>query len=290
MNSNPILQNKLYGMDNFFTQFVKLFSNNKLPNKIILSGKKGIGKSTLAYHFLNYVFSINEKNSYNLETKEINLENKSYKLIKGKTHSNFHLVDLKNDKNEIEISQIRKMIEFTNKSSFNNLPKFILIDNIENLNINSLNALLKIVEEPNLNVFFILIYNINKKISSTLKSRCIEFKINLSFAESIDITNKLLNKNLSDIINNDLITYYNTPGDYINLIKFSKEYDVDLQNITLNNFLLLIMNKNYYRLNNFIKLNIFCYIELFFLRIFSNLKNKNKMMSIYTKFINKIYY
>ena len=32
---------------------------------------------------------------------------------------------------------------------FNNCPRFILIDNVENLNINSLNALLKIVEEPN---------------------------------------------------------------------------------------------------------------------------------------------
>ena len=35
------------------------------------------------------------------------------------------------------------MITYTNKSSFNNMPRFILIDNIENLNKNSVNALLK---------------------------------------------------------------------------------------------------------------------------------------------------
>ena len=51
------------------------------------------------------------------------------------------------------------MIDYSNKSSFNNLPRIIIIDNVENLNTNSNNALLKIVEEPNENIFFLLIHN-----------------------------------------------------------------------------------------------------------------------------------
>ena len=39
------------------------------------------------------------------------------------------------------------MINFLNKSSFNNLKKIILIDGVENLNINSSNALLKSLED-----------------------------------------------------------------------------------------------------------------------------------------------
>ena len=35
------------------------------------------------------------------------------------------------------------MIIYTNKSTFNNMARFILIDNVENLNKNSVNALLK---------------------------------------------------------------------------------------------------------------------------------------------------
>ena len=46
------------------------------------------------------------------------------------------------------------MINFTNKSSFNNDFKIVLIDNIEHLNINSINALLKVIEEPNSNLYF----------------------------------------------------------------------------------------------------------------------------------------
>ena len=51
------------------------------------------------------------------------------------------------------------MINYANKSAFNNKERIILIDNAENLNLNSSNALLKITEEPNDNVFFILIFD-----------------------------------------------------------------------------------------------------------------------------------
>ena len=88
------------------------------------------------------------------------------------------------------------MITYTNKSSFNNKERFILIDNVENLNKNSINALLKIIEEPNENVFFILINNNEKNILPTLRSRCLTFKINFSFEESVNIANQILGKNI----------------------------------------------------------------------------------------------
>ena len=48
----------------------------------------------------------------------------------------------------IDISQIRNLILNLSKSLFNNKPRFVLIDNIELLNNNSTNSLLKILEEP----------------------------------------------------------------------------------------------------------------------------------------------
>ena len=199
MNIKPILQTKLYGLNQIFNEIVNLSNSNKLPNKILFTGSKGSGKSTLAYHFINYIFSINENHPYNINLNEISVQNNSFKLIKNGSHPNFHLIDLIEDKKNIEISQIRNMINYANKSSFNNRPRFILIDNVENLNINSLNALLKIIEEPNKNVFFILIHNDNKKIIKTLKSRCLPFKINLTFDQSINIANHLLNENISEM-------------------------------------------------------------------------------------------
>ena len=290
MNTKPVLQNKLYELNPIFDEIVNLYNSNKLPSKILFSGSKGIGKSTLAYHLINYIFSINETSTYDINLKEINIQNNSFKLIKNGSHPNFHLIDLIDDKKNIEIAQIRSMINYANKSSFNNRPRFILIDNVENLNINSLNALLKILEEPNKNVFFILIHNDNKKIIKTLKSRCLLFKINLTFNQSIKITNLLLNQNVFDLINNDLINYYAMPGDYINLINFSKEKKINLNDFDLKNFLLLLMNEKLYKNNNFVKSNIFIYIELYILKIFNQSRNKNKIFTFYSKFIKKISY
>ena len=53
---SPINQKKLFGLEKFINQLIRLYESNDLPNKILLSGQKGQGKSTLAYHFVNYVY------------------------------------------------------------------------------------------------------------------------------------------------------------------------------------------------------------------------------------------
>ena len=92
---------------------------NCFPNKILFSGKKGFGKSTLAYHIINYVCSKNEDNKYDRNNNIINVENKSFKLIQNGTHPNFYLIDIFEGKKNIDIEQIRAMIAHTNKSNFN---------------------------------------------------------------------------------------------------------------------------------------------------------------------------
>ena len=71
MNTNPALQTKLYGLDKIFSEIINLINLQKLPSKILLSGPKGVGKSTMAYHIVNYVFSKNENHPYNLKLNEI---------------------------------------------------------------------------------------------------------------------------------------------------------------------------------------------------------------------------
>jgi len=288
MNIKPSENNKLYGLGNYFNEIVDLYNKKIMPNKILLSGKKGLGKSTLAYHLINKFLSENEENKYNSEKLIINSENRSYRLLKNNSHPNFYLIDLINEKKSIDISQIRDMITYSNKSSFNNTPRFILIDNIENLNKNSVNALLKIIEEPNENMFFILIHNSEKQIIPTLKSRCLTFKINFSFIDSINVSNLLLENNLFELINYNLISYYSTPGEIINLINFAYEKKINLKNCTLNNILTLLIDNGYYKKNKFVKDIIINFIELFFLKKYKLSKAKGSLLSIYQNFLIKI--
>ena len=279
-NLKPINQTKLFGLDKYISELIQLYKNSKLPNKILLSGPKGLGKSTLAFHFINFILSQNEDSSYDAINFVINAENHSFKTVINGSNLNFFLIDIDLKYKSINIDQIRDLISQLNKSSLNNKPRFILIDNIEFLNINSINALLKVLEEPSSNIYFILINN-NKKILPTLLSRCINFKFSLTNQESKLIASKLLGEDINEFINDDLINYYISPGNLYNLIKFGIDNDYDLKNLKLDQFLKKIIKKNHYKNNNLIKYLTFELIEFYFTKI-------NSLIS--SDFFNKYHY
>ena len=285
MNLEPSSQLNLFSHKEEFQKLINLYKNNNLPNKILFSGEKGIGKCTLAYHLINYILSSNEDFSYDLDSLKIIPDNKSFKLVQNKSNPNFILVDIQEEKKNIDISQIRNLILTLNKSSFNTKPRFVLIDNIELLNINAVNALLKILEEPNDNINFILINN-NKRILPTLKSRCLNFKIQLTARQSIEITNKILNNNYNEFLNEDLVNDYSTPGEILNLIDFASKNDIDLIETNLKDFIKKIIMEKLYKKNNSIKNLIYSLMEFYFRK---NVSVTNiKLINSYSYFLKKI--
>ena len=281
MNLSPITQTKLYGLENKFTELSNLFINNKLPTKIILSGQKGIGKCTLAYHLINFVLSKDEVNSYDTNNFSINNENKSFKLVLNNSHPNFNLIDVLTDKKQIDLTQIKLLIKNLSKSTFTTGPRIILIDNIELLNRNSINALLKTLEEPNDNTFFILIHN-NKKVLPTLTSRCLNFKISLTNKNSISIFESLIGTEINQKVNNDLIDYYFTPGNLFNLLLWAQKNKIDLKNIELREFLSIILDKDLIKKDLFLNYIIYNFIELYLIK-----KISIKYSKLYSYFIEQ---
>ena len=285
MNLNPANQLSLYGHHFEFCNFIDLYKNKKLPNKILLSGEKGIGKSTLAYHLVNFILSKDEDLSYDIKNFVINPENKSFKLIINKSNPNFISIDVIDDKKSIDINQIRNLISTLNKSSFNSKPRLVLIDNIDLLNINAVNSLLKILEEPNDNINFILINN-NKRILPTLKSRCLIFKIQLTYSQSITITNRILNGKYNEILNEEFVNNYSTPGEILRLIDFAKNNDIDLIKTNLEEFIKQIIKNKLYKKDTSIKNLLYSLIEIYFR---NNVSVTNiKLINSYNYFLKKI--
>ena len=281
----PINQHRLFGLSSYLLELIRLYRNKIYTNKLLLSGQKGIGKATLAYHFINYVLSQNEDNKYDLEKFEINPKNSTFKTILNKSNKNLINIDISHDKKSIDIDQIRNLIINLNKTSFNDKPRFVLIDNIELLNTNTTNALLKILEEPNFNIYFILINN-HKKNFPTLLSRCIDFKINLSNNECLEIIYNLFDEKLENLTNIDLINYYFTPGNIYHLLIFARKYDYNLLELSLKDFLKLLIKENHYKNDPFIRYIIFDLIEFYFTKL--NISFSKNIYEKYSYFLKRI--
>ena len=106
----------------------------------------------------------------------------------------------------------------------------------------------------------------------------------------IYITNKITQSDINDIINLDLINYYNTVGDFINLINFSLSSNLKVSNLDLKFFLINIIENKYYRKDTFVKNNIYKFIEFYFLKLISLNKAQKQIPLLYENFIKKIFY
>ena len=264
---------KLFGHKTLFSNLIYLDQIEKFPNKILLNGPKGIGKKLLVNHLLNYLYSKNNEQFYDLKNNEYNINNNLSLLISTNSHPNIFKIQKKKDKKIIDIDQIREMIQFTNQTSFNNERKFIIIEDINLLGINSANALLKSIEEPNNKTYYILINNSEFKILETIKSRCLEFKLNLNNSEVIEIVNYYFNSDKYNDINLDFINNYNSPSFLISLVNFLETNDLSIKECNIEDLLAYIIKNKLYTSDEFIKEYLNLFIELFFYKNINNSKN-----------------
>ena len=283
----PLTQTKLLSFKDNFKQLVNLSLSNNLPNKMLFSGNKGIGKSTFAFHLINYLFSKDEDGTYNLEDNEIDINNKSHKLVSNNTHPNLLLID-STDKKFIEVSKIREILNFSSKTSFSNKKKIVLINNVEKMNVNASNSLLKILEEPSTNLFFILIHSSHKKLISTINSRCIKFNFLITEAEKEKIINNVIDNDFYEGLSSDFKIRYLSPKFYIELYDFINKEKIELNDLDINFLLNYIFNKQNYLKDDFITENLQILIEIYF---YNKILSRNNFENDYKSFkqtMNKI--
>ena len=215
---------KLFGLINEFDLLKKLYLSNKLPQAIILSGKKGSGKSTLINHFLYYLF---DKKNYDESSLELSVASDFHNQFINNIFPNIIYLN-GSDYNNNKIEDIRNLKKIIYQTSISDKPRFIIFDDVELFNNNSLNSLLKIIEEPSKKNHFILIDNKSKPLLKTVHSRCLDFKIILNEDKRHNIIESLIKLfNLKVVINTKESKL--TPGSFI---KFN--YILDENKILVN--------------------------------------------------------
>ena len=231
---NPKESLILYGYEKYFNFFKELIDDNKLPKVTMLTGEKGIGKSTFINHLMHYYY---DKENYNQENLSISENTIFHKNFKNDTFQNIYFLDINNFKN-IKVDEVRKLKQNFLKTPVINQARFVILDDVETFNVSSLNALLKIIEEPSKSTYFILINNKSKSLIETIKSRSLEIKITFNNNQKVKILSSLISlfeQQLS--INKDLLR--TSPG---NFIKFNHMFNekLNIENSLVSNIKIIL--------------------------------------------------
>ena len=273
-------QRFLYGHDDLFINLTSLFEKKKLPNKIIFNGSDGVGKATFIYHLINFILSNKEDYSYNAKAKEIDENNKSYLDLINNINFNFKHLKVDDYKKIISIEETREIISFFNKSSINNKPKIFFLEGAENLNKNSSNSILKILEELPENNYFFISYLENKFLLETIKSRCFNCRLFINSKENMKIKEKLM----SQFNTNSTIIKNLTPGSNLKMNILFNELNIYEKNFSTK----ILTMQNFYleeKYNKILDL-MHIYIENYFAinldsnNFFKNFRIRNKINNI----------
>ena len=273
----------LFNLKENFKFISELYLKKNLPKVLMFTGNKGSGKSTLVNHFLYSIFDIDnyDKEKHSILGSSIFLKQFQNNIFANIIYLN--ALDYKSVKTE-DIRNLKKKILQTTLSE---KDRFIIFDDIELFNQNSLNALLKLIEEPSQKNFFFLINNKGKPLIETIKSRALEIKIILNEKQRIEIINKLVNFYKIDLIL-DPKTSQLSPGNFVKFNYLCKEYDILPTNNFVENLSLLL---NLYKKNkDILIINLVFYLadEYFkYLKDNNTLKNE-KIFEIKNYILNNL--
>ena len=258
----------LFGLIEDFLFIKRLYTNNKLPKVLMLSGKKGSGKSTLINHL---IFYIHDKENYDEKNYEYSSESKFYNQFINNINSNLIYLSGSNFKNS-QIEDVRLLKEKIFQTSIDSNPRFIILDEVELFNNNSLNALLKTIEEPTKNNYFLLINNKTKPLIETVKTRCLEIKIILDEEKRSGIIDSLIKKYKINLVIDPKSSQL-TPGNYIKFNYIFEENNIFIEKNFIDNLTILL---GLYKKN---KDTIFIDMTLFLADSYLNVLKNKKLLS-----------
>lgn len=153
----PIDNNCLVGHEDVLNDFLTAWTdrnNHPIHPVWMLTGPRGIGKSTLAYQIAKKVYG-NVGDFFIIDIQR-NIDKDGKPKPDGKS---------------ISVYTVRAMIEKMQMSSMSGDWRVILIDSVDELNTAASNALLKLLEEPPAKTLFLLIVHQLANVLPTVRSR-----------------------------------------------------------------------------------------------------------------------
>ena len=178
--------------------FIKSIDSGRMHHGWLISGVPGIGKATLAYRMIRYALGGKPLLPNSLDVPKTDIVSQKLESL---GHGNFKLIRIPYDyktkklRTEIPVNSIRELSDFFRSTAAeDNALRVCLIDSADDLNLNSQNALLKLLEEPPARSLVVLLSASPGRLLPTIRSRCIGLSLK-------SISNKEIETWLSSRVN-----------------------------------------------------------------------------------------
>ena len=164
----PEYHHQLVGHQRARERVSALLEDGRLPGGILIHGPRGIGKATLAFQLAREIFGSTGDEAAALVAEQVaaggypNLQ--VLRKAVRETGKGFYTV--------IRVEEVRALIERLHKTRGRAGHRVVVVDAIDDCNVSSANALLKILEEPPPETLFLLISHRPGQLLPTIRSRC----------------------------------------------------------------------------------------------------------------------
>lgn len=177
----PWRNDRLVGHDAAEKTMLAAKQGGRLHHAWLLTGPRGIGKATLAWRFARYLLA--GQGEVGLfggapEGLDVAADAPGRALIDARSHPDlFHLrrtlnPDTSRIRAEIAVDDVRDLRAFMHMTPAMGEARVAIVDSADEMNRNSANAVLKILEEPPPNAVLLIVAHAPGRLLPTIRSRC----------------------------------------------------------------------------------------------------------------------
>lgn len=177
---HPRHATRLIGHSDDERALLDAYRQGRLPHAIILGGPAGIGKATLAWRLTRFILANPSPESAAVrEAQDLSVPRESRAAAQLASLSHPDVALLRRELNEktkrffteIRTDDVRRAIGLFQRAAGAGGYRVCLVDSAEDLNRNSANALLKVIEEPPPRSLFLLVAHRPGLVLPTIRSR-----------------------------------------------------------------------------------------------------------------------
>lgn len=191
MSQHPRMAKNVVGHYHAKSSLLKAAISKTSPNAWLFSGEKGIGKATLAYHYIGKLLSNNLEDSWEAPLPP----SPAIAKLKAGSHPDVMVIEPGEGASEIKVDAVREIGHFLHLTAAETPFRIVIIDSVDDLNTNAANAVLKLLEEPPAQAMMILISHNPHRLLPTIQSRCRKLSLQPLLAEE---TSKVLTSFIDD--------------------------------------------------------------------------------------------